>query len=329
MQLKINDTIIYFEEDLNEINDFKNQFNLNKYYLIVDSNVYNLYKDVLDKHFINNETIIIPSGEEYKNINTVFMIVDKLLNLDINRGDTIIGIGGGVTCDICGFVASILYRGIKHLLIPTTLLAMVDATMGGKCGVDHLNRKNIIGSFYEPKGIYITPYFLKTLPKEQYNSGLGEVIKYSFLDDRFDLYNECNLINIIKDSILIKKKYVEADFKDKGLRMCLNLGHTFGHAIELKEKILHGQAVLEGIYMIFNLEKDLGYNIDDEQDLFNKLLVKYNLEIKGYDYKLYIEDIYKDKKNISGELNLVFVKNFRPYLYKIRKDELYDKIIGK
>lgn len=323
--MQFNNTIIYFEENLAKLTKFKQEFNLNKYFIIIDNNVYNIYKSELDKFFLNAKYIIIPSGEEHKNINTVFKIIDELLEENITRGDTIIGIGGGVTSDIVGFVASIVYRGIKHVIIPTTLLAMVDATMGGKCGVDYKGRKNIIGSFYEPKGIYICPLFLKTLSKEQYESGLGEVIKYRYLAD-FPLLEYNDIIEIIKKCILIKKEYVEDDFKDKGIRMCLNLGHTFGHVIELKHNLLHGLAVLEGIDMIFNLEIDLGFSVSEEQKYFKKLLNKYNITLKGYDYRNYIEDIYADKKNFNGILNLVFVKDFKPFLYKISKDELYDKI---
>ena len=139
--MQINNTIIYFEENLAKLTKFKQEFNLNKYFIIIDNNVYNIYKSELDKFFLNAKYIIIPSGEEHKNINTVFKIIDELLEENITRGDTIIGIGGGVTSDIVGFVASIVYRGIKHVIIPTTLLAMVDATMGGKCGVDYKGRK--------------------------------------------------------------------------------------------------------------------------------------------------------------------------------------------
>ncbi len=327
--MQIGNSLIYFENDINTLNNFLEEFKLNKYYLVVDSQVYNLYKDLISNYFKDPIIITIPSGEEYKNINTLTYIIDELLKNNITRGDYLIAIGGGVCSDICGFAASILFRGIKHILIPTTLLAMVDATIGGKCGIDYYKRKNILGSFYEPKGIYINPYFLNTLAKEEYISGLGEVIKYVFLDDSFDLLNTDNLLEIIKKCILIKKYYVEADFKDIGLRMCLNLGHTFGHVIELKHNLLHGKAVLEGIDMIFSLESDLGINISKEKEYFYNLLDKYNISLNHYDYKDYIEEIFTDKKNFNGNLNLVFVKDFKPYLYKVSKGELYDKINRK
>lgn len=326
MQLKINETLIYFEKDLAKLEEFCGNFKLNKYFIVIDQNVYNFYANELVNYFKACKIVIIPSGEEHKNMETVLSICQRLLEANITRGDTIIAIGGGVATDVCGFVASILYRGIKHLMIPTTLLAMVDATMGGKCGVDFNGRKNILGSFYEPKGIYISPYFLKTLPPEQIESGLGEVVKYSFLAKDINLAKEDDLINIIKEAILIKKRYVEADFKDKGMRMCLNLGHTFGHAIELKEKLLHGQTVLEGIAMIFDLETDLGLDVKAEKELFERLLTKYNLHIHHYDYKNYLDDIFKDKKNFNGTLNLVFVKDFMPYLYPVTRGDLDDKI---
>lgn len=324
----VNETLIEFADDLSELDSFLANYKLDKYYILIDSNVYNLYKDILSKYFNKAKYVVIPSGEQYKNIDTVTYILKELLEANITRGDYLIGIGGGVTLDICGFVASILYRGIKHLLIPTTLLADVDATVGGKCGVDFLARKNIIGSFYEPKGIYITPYFLKTLSLDEYNSGLGELIKYAFLDDSFKLLDETNLKETIEKAVLIKKQYVEADFKDRGLRMCLNLGHTFGHAIELKYNLLHGLAVLNGIKMIFDLEKDLGIDVSKEEIYFNSLLNKYNLKLNDYDYKDYLDDIFKDKKNFNGILNLVFVKDFKPYLYKTTRGELDDKLKG-
>lgn len=329
MELVVKDTVIDFEDNYLNLNKFIDRFNLNKYFIVTDSNVYEIYHNEISKWFKDSKVIVIEAGEENKNIETVLYIINNLLAENITRGDSIIAIGGGVVSDICGFVASILYRGIKHIMIPTTLLSMVDATIGGKCGVDHAERKNIIGSFYEPKGIYITPKFLETLPKEEFESGLGEVVKYAFLDNNFKLLEEDNLINIIKESILIKKYYVEADFKDTGLRMCLNFGHTFGHAIELKKGILHGQAVLEGIKMIFDLETDLGLDVSKEKALFDALLKKFNLCVKGYNYKEYIEDIFNDKKNFNGILNIVFIKDFKPYLYKTTKGELYDKIRNK
>lgn len=324
----VNETLIEFADDLSELDSFLKKFKLDKYYIVIDSNVYELYKDILANHFKNIKYVVIPSGEQYKNIDTVTYILKELLEANITRGDYLIGIGGGVTLDICGFVASILYRGIKHILIPTTLLADVDATVGGKCGVDFLNRKNIIGTFYEPKGIYITPYFLKTLSKDEFNSGLGELIKYAFLDYNFKLSEETNLKDTIEKAVLIKKQYVEADFKDNGLRMCLNLGHTFGHAIELKYNLLHGLAVLNGIKMIFALEKDLGIDVAKEEIYFNELLDKYHLTLNNYDYHDYLDDIFKDKKNFNGVLNLVFVKDFKPYLYKTTRGELDDKLKG-
>lgn len=325
----INNTLISFKEDLSYLDKFLAEFKLNKIFLVIDENVYNLYQNDIAKYFPESEKVVIKSGESYKTIETVCYIAKELLEKNITRGDYIIGLGGGVTLDITGFVASILYRGIKHLMIPTTLLADVDATIGGKCGVDFYDRKNILGSFYEPKGIYISPYFLKTLPRVELNSGLGEVIKYAFLDNNFKLLDYDDLISIIKECILIKKKYVEADFKDTGLRMCLNFGHTFGHAIELKHNLHHGLAVLEGIYMILSLEEDLGLNVTKEKEYFKNLLLKFNLSLTKYDYKLYLDDIFNDKKNFNGNLKLVFVKDFKPYLYETTKGELYDKISSR
>ncbi len=331
MNLEIEGSKITIADDLALLDKFLSNFSIkDKIYIITDKNVYNLYNDKIRKA-INLEVnfIVLEAGEKTKNIDSILEIVTKLLELGIRRNDYIIGLGGGVICDMTGFAASILYRGIPHILIPTTLLADVDASVGGKTGVDFLDRKNILGSFYTPKGIYISTSFLNTLPKEEIASGYGEIFKYAFLENTSILQllkDKADLKIIILKCLQIKQSYVESDFKDQGKRMMLNLGHTFGHLVELDKNLLHGIAVLAGLKMIFCLEKDLG--IIDNSFLLDleKLAKTYDVPLYTFDYKDYLDKIFTDKKNLQGVLHLIFVNEGGAYIYKTTREDLYAKI---
>lgn len=330
MQLEIQGSKIRVAADFANFKEFLDQFNLqSKLYIVTDKNVYGLYKNLLETYFSTKpHFIVLDSGEETKNINNVLDICTNLLEAGIRRNDYLIGFGGGVICDMTGFIASILYRGIPHLLIPTTLLADIDASVGGKTGVDFFGRKNILGSFYPPRGIYIATNLLETLPKTEVESGYGELFKYAFLKQDFYelLVQKPDLTKTIAESLAIKKYYVETDFCDQGLRMMLNLGHTFGHLVELEANLAHGIAVIAGMKMIFDLEESLGLIDNSFTKKLEALCRLFNIPLENFFYKDYLAGIFTDKKNLQGKLHLIFVNENGPFIYETTREDLYAKI---
>jgi 3-dehydroquinate synthase len=212
--------------------------------------------------------ITIPAGEEYKNLNTVSFLWKSFLEKGLDRKSTVIALGGGVIGDMAGFAASTYMRGISWVGIPTTLLSMVDASLGGKTGIDLPEGKNLVGSFYPPKLVLADPQFLSTLPEREFISGLAEVIKHGIISDP-ELFNYCaqgldcvkeNLEQIVKRAMAVKIKIIEEDPYEKGSRAELNLGHTVGHAVELVSKfqLRHGEAVAIGIAVEARYAERLG-----------------------------------------------------------------------
>ena len=194
---------------------------------------------ILENHKFDYHTITIEEGEENKSLSTCEKVWEELINLKFDRNSLLINIGGGVICDLGGFVASTYMRGIDFINIPTTLLSQVDASVGGKLGVDFQNLKNIIGVFREPNSVIIDTIFLQTLSERELRSGFAEVIKHCLIRDRamFDKiskkeWNDSDWDEIVKHSISIKSEVVSKDLKESGLRKILNFGHTIGHAIE-------------------------------------------------------------------------------------------------
>lgn len=299
---------------LSKINTFVDE---NKKYLILtDETVYKLYHEKLN---INNSTFyILPIGEQEKNYQNVSHIIASLLELKMEKTDYLINFGGGVISDLGGFVASIYKRGINYINIPTTLIAQVDASIGGKTGIDYQNYKNQIGTIYQPKLVFVDPTLLNTLPNEQYLSGLGEVIKYAicFDEEMFNsLFNDINLENIVTKCIEIKAKITAIDELDEGVRLILNFGHTIGHAIEAitNYTIPHGICIAIGmLYEIDNLE------IKDKLTTLLNLL-GFPIELKIDKEKL-INYIMQDKKIRNGILKL-------PKLEKIGKAVIIDEKI--
>lgn len=244
-----------------------------KYAVICDDNVARLYghKLLLDLAAAGVEAHLLTfiPGDNSKTLRTTEYLLENMCGFGYNRGDAVVALGGGVSGDIAGFVASIFMRGIPFVQIPTTLLAMADSSVGGKTGVNLTGTegvnfsggKNLAGTFHQPKAVYIDPLTLKTLPKEDFLNGLSEVIKYGIIYDKeFFKYVEKNydkilnhspgeLLHIIRKSVQIKAKIVEEDEKENGIRMILNYGHTVGHALETVSgyEILHGQAIAAGM----------------------------------------------------------------------------------
>jgi 3-dehydroquinate synthase len=273
----------------------------------------------------------ILDGEKYKNMDTIDYILNHCFEQKLNRNSYLIAFGGGVIGDMTGFVASIYQRGINFIQIPTTLLSQVDASVGGKTGVNNVYGKNLIGSFYQPKAVYIDPFFLTTLSKKEYNSGISEIIKMAVIfDDKFfewlksnDLYDENNIKIAIEKSIKIKSSVVIKDEKEHGVRAALNYGHTFCHVIENEtnyDKYLHGEAVGIGMNMANKLAFKLGFiNIEileDIKNLLNKYDIPTNYNIKDI-YKFY-DSFLLDKKSSNDKIK--FILPFGIGNFKIKSD---------
>ena len=264
------------------------------------------------------EVIEVPDGEEYKKIETVLDILDKLFQAKFDRKSTLIALGGGVIGDMTGFSASIYQRGINFIQMPTTLLSQVDASVGGKTGVNNKYGKNLIGSFYQPKAVYIDPAFLDTLPKREYSAGIAEVIKMAVMFDREffefleeqDLYNKEVAIKMIANSVKLKANVVNQDEKEKGLRAVLNYGHTFGHVIENLtnyKSYLHGESVAIGMVMANRLANKLNLLSKEEEQRVKRLLEKNNLPttFKIKDTNGFYEHFFLDKKSSNGKIAFI------------------------
>ena len=232
--------------------------------------------------------ITVPDGEGYKNQASIDLILESLFNHRFNRKSLLIAFGGGVIGDMTGYVSSIYQRGIDFVQIPTTLLSQVDASVGGKTGINNSYGKNLIGAFHQPRAVYIDPHFLETLPKREFGAGVAEVVKMAvtFNADFFayletaDLNDKASLQEAIKQAVQTKADVVAKDEKEHGLRAALNYGHTFGHVIENETKYtkyLHGEAVAIGMVMANALSVKLGLMQADEATRVQKLLEKYDL----------------------------------------------------
>lgn len=273
---------------------------------------------------LENKTIIlIESGEQNKNLETTSKIWTKLDDLNATRNSVLINFGGGVITDIGGFCASVYKRGIKFINIPTTLLGAVDASIGGKNGIDFLNNKNEIGTFNLPYATIVSDIFYKTLPKEELLSGYGEMIKHSILMSEKDFYKILNydilkydhrLNNLIKDSIKFKEKIVDIDFKESEQRKILNFGHTIGHAIEsyqleIGKPIPHGYCVVYGMIIeliISNLLYD--FPVKPINDLVNYAKKHYGEYVIEKPNEIILK-LHKDKKNQNDKINFTLIND--------------------
>ena len=275
--------------------------------------------------------ITIADGEEYKNQKSIDELLENLFNHKFDRKSTLIAFGGGVIGDMTGYLASIYQRGIDFIQIPTTLLSQVDASVGGKTGINNKYGKNLVGAFYQPKAVYIQTEFLKTLPKREFGAGIAEIVKMSVTFDReFFEFLEKNDLNddeilsiAIQKSVKTKAKVVEQDEKEGGIRAVLNYGHTFAHVIEKETNYttyLHGEAVGIGIVMANTLAQKLNLLTKEEALRIKKVLQKYDIPT-NYHIKD-IEEFYKafflDKKTKNDSITFILPKGIGDF--EIRKD---------
>jgi len=269
--------------------------------------------------------VAIASGESHKDWHSVERILASALKLGLARDDMIVGVGGGVVCDLAAFAASVYNRGCRLILGPTTLLAMIDASFGGKTGFDFGGVKNLIGTFYAAEEVVIDLSSLATLSAREYRSGIAEAIKHAMLDDDelFSLLDARHdavmsrdtgcVTQLIESSIRVKGNIVEADLRESGVRRHLNLGHTFGHALESASgfSVTHGEAVAWGIGRSLSLGLRLGITDPVFALKSVRLLERYGFSLAAADVdpELILRDIRRDKKRGSGELNFVVQKH--------------------
>lgn len=276
--------------------------------VVSDSNVMPIYGN----RFVGAEKLTLKAGEKHKNLKTIQLILKTLQRLGFTRSDTVVGLGGGVVGDMAAFASSIYMRGIRYVACPTSLLAMIDSSVGGKTGVDFLGSKNMVGSFYQPSLVICDTDCLKTLPEREIKNGMGEAVKYAVLTGDEEMLSDClsadKVEAFIGKCVTAKKEIVEADEKDKGVRALLNLGHTFGHAIEKlsRFKIAHGVAVAMGIRVATKVAVGAKVATLDNAEKIEALLDRYNMpKAVEYSKKDFIDAVWLDKKRTTDGINLV------------------------
>ncbi len=302
-----------------------------KFLVVISEKVDKLYGKILG--FNKSEKFVLKDGEKEKNFNNYKKIINKALQMELTRQDAIIAIGGGVVGDIAGFAASTYMRGIDFIQVPTTLLACVDSSVGGKVAIDSEHGKNLIGSFYQPKIVFINTNFLKTLDERQFKTGLGEVVKYIFIEKSCKCKEELNFTNFITENtdkilskdlkileqlieicIKLKISVVEHDEQEEGLRKILNFGHTYAHAIEKitkYKKYTHGEAVVKGILFAFNLAEKRGL-IDKNYKFFAEdILRKFDFKkLPDFPKEKIISAMKSDKKATSNKIIFILPVNY-------------------
>lgn len=309
--------------------DFLRKKKYSKIGIITDSNVFRIYRDKFKEWFKEDVVILtFEAGEKHKNIDTVLNLISQMISEGFDRKSLLVALGGGVTGDITGFVASIFMRGIPYIQVPTTLLAMVDSSIGGKTGVDTTFGKNLIGTFFQPEFVIIDVNFLKTLPYLEVKNGFAEVIKHSLImDERYfstiesleanflKVIEPILMIKIIKRSCEIKSYVVSKDEREGGLRQILNLGHTIGHGIEKLSNFLipHGMCVAFGIFFESLISMNNGVLSEMDFQRIENLLKKFGYFeeisiLKNLDFNELLKILLYDKKNVSREIRVVFLE---------------------
>lgn len=287
-------------------------FNLERKVVVVtDSGVPESYSKAIAALCKESKIVTFPEGEKSKNIDTFTHICKKMLTFDLQRTDAVVAVGGGVTGDMAGFAAASYMRGIDFYNVPTTLLSMVDSSIGGKTAIDFEGVKNILGAFHQPKGVIIDTDVLQTLDKRQFSSGLAEVIKMSLTSDKelFELLEnglwKSDISKVITRALVIKKSVVEADEKEGSIRKILNFGHTFGHGIEAVSNLYHGECVALGM---------LPMSSENVRKRLIPLLNEMNLPTKiNVDTDETFRFMRHDKKGNNKGTSVVFVDSIGSY----------------
>jgi 3-dehydroquinate synthase len=340
-QLSCNKEIIYLNSDFSKLHQIVPELLEKDVFYIIDESVYLFHSS---KFSALKNIILVPSAEKTKSISHVEVIINQLLNLNANRKSFVIGIGGGVICDLVGFVSSIFMRGVDFGFIPTTLLSMTDASIGGKNGVNFNSIKNLIGVINDPKFIFIDYSFLKTLPNKEWLNGFSEIIKhacicsikfFNFLENNskiFKSYKACENLakfdQLVFDSISIKIDYVKSDKNEIGRRKLLNFGHTFGHAIESKYSLTHGESVSLGIVFSNEIANSLKFLSLESNIRVRKLLSDYSLpiNISSFDKQSLTNLIYKDKKSSKDKIDFIVLNKIGSALiHSVKIKEIFNE----
>lgn len=316
------------------------------YVIVTDDNINGPYgqalQDAMTKAGKKVSLLEIPAGESYKNMATVMDLAARLLVRGADRGALLIALGGGVVGDLTGFVASIYMRSIPYIQVPTSLVGQVDSSIGGKTAVDFPQGKNLLGTFYQPRAVFVDVDFLKTLPEKEFQNGLAEVIKYGVIEDEkfFKLLEQEMkaiksrepelLLKIIETCCRIKKSIVEIDEREQGLRRILNFGHTLGHALETTSKfaLSHGEGVALGMIAAAKLSEKMKYLPEGNALRLEQLIEKAGLPTK-IDSSLktgeIISALKSDKKKRNDVVHFVLIKNIGlPFI----SDNVDERLIG-
>lgn len=326
--------IVIGKNKIEYLAEFLTEKKYSKIFVITDLNVAKLHlarlEEVLQKTGITREIIKTESGEQTKSFHFLEKICEEILSKNADRKSLIVAFGGGVIGDLSGFIASILLRGIDFIQVPTTLLAAVDSSVGGKTAINSHAGKNLIGSFYQPQLVICDLNFLQTLPEREMRSGYAEVLKYGLIQDKkfFDFLvknhdkifarDETVLQKIILDSCHFKAEIVSQDERENGVRALLNFGHTFGHVFETETKysseILHGEAVALGILMAAKMSLNFGMITKNDVEQIRSHLADCGFVIdpkkirQEWNYENLISHLYKDKKNEGGKLTFILLE---------------------
>jgi 3-dehydroquinate synthase len=302
--------------------------------IITDENVFAAH----GKKFRHWNTIVLKAGEEFKVQATVDSIVDQLIGMDCNRNSTLVGIGGGVVTDITGYVASVYMRGIRFGFVPTSLLAMVDASVGGKNGVDVGVYKNMIGLVKQPAFILHDMAFLNSLPEDEWKNGFAEIIKHACIKDA-SMFRELNerslpfymkkkqeIAALVKRNVLLKNRLVVLDEFEKGDRKLLNFGHTLGHALENQYELSHGQAIAVGMCFAAQLSYKIK-NFRKAHDVFS-LIEKYGLPSSlDFDKNKVIRVLSMDKKKDRSHIHYVLLERIgKAVLHPVTPDQIFEEL---
>lgn len=307
----------------------KKNYPKSRFVIVTDDNLEKIYGNQLKEMFSEALFLTVPADEASKNFERVISLCEHLLNEGFTRSDVLIAFGGGVVTDLAGFVASIYMRGMKYVAVPTSLLGMVDAAIGGKTGIDFV-AKNIIGTFYLADQVLMDPNVLKSFPDPKKMPGMGEVIKYAATIDKtlFDDFDPFDLKAVIIKSAQAKTNVVEQDFRESGRRRLLNYGHTFGHAIEaaMNYELTHDKAISIGMVLANKVAQNLGKQDKEVGDKIKTTLERFGLPTElpsELTLESLAELIKKDKKRVGNIINYVIVTELgKSEILPIKPEEL-------
>jgi len=309
--------------------------------IVTNTTVSALHLETLKSKINADELFVVTveDGEEFKNLATVENILNELFEHKLDRKSLLIALGGGVIGDMTGFTASLYQRGIGFVQVPTTLLSQVDASVGGKTGVNNAYGKNLIGAFYQPEAVYIDTEFLKTLPEREFAAGIAEIVKMAVMFDKayFNFLMDANfrekivLEKVIQRSVELKAHVVNLDEKESGIRAVLNYGHTFAHVVENEtnyKTYLHGEAVAIGIMMVNALAVELEMMTQEEMDLVTSFLKKHNLPItyEVKDVDAFYNKFFLDKKAANNKLKFILPQAIGGHMIR---DDISEEILKK